>query len=118
MSIWKTLEYLFYLAIFILYFQLSETASIDTTSPVASVATTTERSMTDTLSSSPSGGGKLKRTLEECNNSFSWLCLKLEFVRLLEHLTEQEELRLLNGISVVKDPEAKEIKTSDLMAGK
>ena len=122
---WKTFEYLFYLAIFILYFKLSETASIDTplpdtlTSPVIpQLSTTTERSITDGVNTSSGGASKLKRTLEECGSSFSWLCLKLEFVTFLEHLTEQEELRLLNGISVVKDPEAKEIKTSELMAGK
>ncbi|XP_037815219.1 uncharacterized protein LOC119605938 [Lucilia sericata] len=122
----KTLEYLFYLALFVLYFKLAESASIDTinisttsiTSPSAKdVLTTTARSMTNRGSvRNVEGGSKLKRTLEECNSSFSWMCLKLEFVRILERLTEREELRLLNGISVVKDPEAKEIKTSELMA--
>ncbi|XP_005176898.1 uncharacterized protein LOC101890984 [Musca domestica] len=101
-SSWKTLEYLFYLGIFILLLKFSESASID-------VETTTERSSNENRPS-------VKQTLEECNTSFSWICLKIEFVKILEYLTEREELRLLNGISLVKDPEAKEIKTSELMA--
>ncbi|XP_075144504.1 DUF1676 domain-containing protein Osi16 [Haematobia irritans] len=101
-STWKTLEYLYYLFIFILLLKLSESATIDT-------MTGTERSMNKERPS-------VKQTLEECNTSFSWMCLKIEFVRILETLTEREELRLLNGISLVKDPEAKEIKTSELMA--
>ncbi|XP_065362060.1 uncharacterized protein Osi16 [Calliphora vicina] len=125
MQTWRTLEYLFYLAIFLLYFKLAESASIETmkssststSSSSMDILTTTERSLTDSgISRNVEGGSKLKRTLQECNNSFSWMCLKLEFVRLLERLTEREELRLLNGISVIKDPEAKEIKTSELMA--
>lgn len=122
MQTWRTMEYLFYLAIFILYFKLSQSASIDTSSTTSAntmdILTTTERSFTDSGNSGKtSEGSKLKRMLNECNNAFSWMCLKLELVRLLEQLTEREEFRLLNGVSVVKDPEAKEIKTSELMAG-
>lgn len=98
------MEYLVYLGIFILLLKFSESATID-------ISTTTERSAR--ADDRPS----VKRTLEECNTSFSWMCLKIEFVKILEHLTEREELRLLNGISLVKDPEIKEIKTSELMAG-
>ncbi|XP_013100081.1 uncharacterized protein LOC106082236 [Stomoxys calcitrans] len=101
-STWKTMEYLYYLGIFILLLKLSESASID-------ISSTTERSASKERPS-------VKQTLDECNTSFSWMCLKIEFVRILEHLTEREELRLLNGISLVKDPEVKEIKTSELMA--
>ncbi|KAM7361908.1 DUF1676 domain-containing protein Osi16 [Cochliomyia hominivorax] len=118
MQTWRTLEYLIYLVIFLLYIKLSESASIDTSeTSAADILSTTERSLKDSGTEEKMGGtSKLKRKLEECNNTFSWMCLKLELVGLLEHLTEREELRLLNGISVVKDPQAKEIKTSELMA--
>lgn len=57
--------------------------------------------------------------LNECETAaFSWMCLKIEFVKIMERLAEQQELKVLPGVSVVKDENATELKTSELMAGK
>lgn len=123
----RTLEYLCYLGIFILLFRLSEAATIDLSQTMSNTVSKSVDSAKDYAEpgsatsagrSATASDAGLKQTLEECNTSFSWMCMKLEFIRILESLAEREELRLLNGVSVVKDPEAKEVKTSELMAGK
>lgn len=61
---------------------------------------------------------KAETLLNGCEtSSFSWMCLKIEFVKIMEKLAEQEELNVLPGVSVVKDENATELKTSELMAG-
>lgn len=104
MLLLKTLEYLFYLAWFCLLCKYAEAASVQPTEPSAKYTEPTQRS--------PAVG------LSECESgSFSWMCLKIEFVKIMERLAEQKELNVLPGVSVVKDENATELKTSELMAG-
>ncbi|EDW14709.1 uncharacterized protein LOC6573157 [Drosophila mojavensis] len=103
MLLLKTLEYLFYLAWFCLLCKYAEAASVQPTEPSAKYTEPTQRS--------PAVG------LSECESgSFSWMCLKIEFVKIMERLAEQKELNVLPGVSVVKDENATELKTSELMA--
>lgn len=104
MLLLKTLEYLFYLAWFCLLCKYAEAASVQPTEPSEKYTEPTQRS--------PAVG------LNECESgSFSWMCLKIEFVKIMERLAEQKELNVLPGVSVVKDENATELKTSELMAG-
>ncbi|EDV90706.1 uncharacterized protein LOC6569763 [Drosophila grimshawi] len=99
----KTLEYLFYLACISFFCKYIEAASLQPTE-----ATTMQM---ESPQKSPAA------TLNECeSSSFSWMCLKIEFVKIMERLAEQQELKVLPGVTVVKDENATEMKTSDLMA--
>lgn len=60
---------------------------------------------------------KLKQTIEDCSYTFSWLCLKIEFIQFLDRLMERDEVPLLAGISLVRDIKAKQIKNSEILAG-
>ncbi|XP_017130624.1 uncharacterized protein LOC108148221 [Drosophila elegans] len=105
MLVTKTLEYLFYLALFAFMCKYAQAASVQSTEAPA-VATATLRKPQ-----------KAEGLLNGCEaSSFSWMCLKIEFVKIMEKLAEQEELNVLPGISVVKDDNATELKTSELMA--
>jgi len=107
MLLTKTLEYLFYLALFAFMCKYATAASVQSTEAPA-VATETLRKPQ-----------KAESLLSGCEtSSFSWMCLKIEFVKIMEKLAEQEELNVLPGVSVVKDENAKELKTSELMAGR
>ncbi|XP_017102905.2 uncharacterized protein Osi16 [Drosophila bipectinata] len=101
----KTLEYLFYLALFAFMCKYSQAASVQSTeSPISPTETLKKPQKADSI-------------LNGCEaSSFSWMCLKIEFVKIMEKLAEQEELRVLPGVSVVKDENATELKTSELMA--
>ncbi|XP_016971376.2 uncharacterized protein LOC108038992 [Drosophila rhopaloa] len=105
MLVTKTLEYLFYLALFAFMCKYAQAASVQPTEAPA-VATETLRK--------PQKADSLLNGCE--TSSFSWMCLKIEFVKIMEKLAEQEELNVLPGISVVKDENATELKTSELMA--
>ncbi|XP_017862602.1 PREDICTED: uncharacterized protein LOC108613543 [Drosophila arizonae] len=103
MLLLKTLEYLLYLAWFCLLCKYAEAASVQPTEPSVKYTEPTQRN--------PAVG------LNECESgSFSWMCLKIEFVKIMERLAEQKELNVLPGVSVVKDENATELKTSELMA--
>ncbi|XP_037946861.1 uncharacterized protein LOC119678854, partial [Teleopsis dalmanni] len=114
----KVLEYLCYLVIFILMCKFSDAASIDftETSTVATPTATTSAAPTTANTQSSRKPDTMKRAFGECDTGFSWMCLKVEFVKLIERLGEQEELRLLPGVSVVKDTNVTELKTADMMA--
>ncbi|XP_023163492.2 uncharacterized protein LOC111594436 [Drosophila hydei] len=106
MLLLKTLEYLFYLAWFCFLCKYAEAASIQPTEPSPNhlePMQPTQRNPT--------------MALNECETAaFSWMCLKIEFVKIMERLAEQQELKVLPGVSVVKDENATELKTSELMA--
>lgn len=108
MLLLKTLEYLFYLLWFCFLCKYAQAASVQATEP-APVEMETLHPPKQASSMSPN----------ECEtSSFSWMCLKIEFVKIMERLAEQQELNVLPGVSVVKDENAKELKTSELMAGR
>ncbi|XP_022220762.2 uncharacterized protein LOC111072972 [Drosophila obscura] len=101
----KTLEYLFYLALFAFMCKYGQAASVQST----------EASPIDTEPLRKPQ--KTDMPLNECHtSSFSWMCLKIELVKIMERLAEQQELSVLPGVSVVKDESATEMKTSELMA--
>ena len=103
----KSFEYLFYLVVFILMFKFSQAARIDIIN---------ESVPQKAADMEPSDAGS-KRAIEDCASGFSWMCLKIEFVKLMERLTEQNELNILPGVSVVKDANATALKTAEMMAG-
>ncbi|KAM8705230.1 hypothetical protein ACLKA7_009655 [Drosophila subpalustris] len=106
MLLLKTLEYLFYLAWFCFLCKYAQAASVQPTEP-APVQMETLHPPQKVASMS----------MNECEtSSFSWMCLKIEFVKIMERLAEQQELKVLPGVSVVKDENATELKTSELMA--
>ncbi|KAH8407116.1 hypothetical protein KR222_007434 [Zaprionus bogoriensis] len=106
MLLLKTLEYLFYLLWFCFLCKYAEAATVQPTEPAPIHAETLQPPQR-----SPS------MSMNECETSpFSWMCLKIEFVKIMERLAEQQELSVLPGVSVVKDEHATELKTSELMA--
>lgn len=108
MLLLKTLEYLFYLLWFCFLCKYVEGASVQPTEPAPIHAETLQPPQ-----KAPS------MSMNECETSpFSWMCLKIEFVKIMERLAEQQELSVLPGVSVVRDENATELKTSELMAGK
>ncbi|XP_067624800.1 uncharacterized protein Osi15 [Eurosta solidaginis] len=120
MLLQRNMEYLYYLGFFILILKMSNAATVreEITSensinapPASSHATSTET--TNTPNSKYDG---MKRAFEECHTQFSWMCLKIEFVKIMERLTEKDELVFAPGISIVKDVSAAEVKSNDLMA--
>lgn len=119
-----TVDCLVYLVIFLLYLKIAACASFDVIKPMPATISspgdllkTIDRNGTNEDVAN-SKADRLKHSFEECHNSFSWFCLKAKFVRLLENITAQQEFRLIKGITLVKDPDANETKTADLMAGK
>ncbi|XP_030562933.1 uncharacterized protein LOC115764186 [Drosophila novamexicana] len=107
MLLLKTLEYLFYLAWFCFLCKYAEAASVQPTAAAPQLQ----------MESLPSTQKHPTMSLNECETTtFSWMCLKIEFVKIMERLAEQQELKLLPGVSVVKDENATELKTSELMA--
>lgn len=53
----------------------------------------------------------------ECDTSYSVTCLKLDVVGFLEKLSEKKEYDILPGVSVVKEINASDPKTSEIVAG-
>ncbi|EDW84598.1 uncharacterized protein Dwil_GK13048 [Drosophila willistoni] len=101
----KTLEYLFYLALFAFMCKYGQAANVPTTEPSPVQVETLKQPQ------------KMDPSMNECEISpFSWMCLKIEIVKIMEKLAEQQELNVLPGVSVVKDENATELKTSELMA--
>uniref|UniRef100_A0A0K8U792 Osiris 16 n=1 Tax=Bactrocera latifrons TaxID=174628 RepID=A0A0K8U792_BACLA len=121
----RTMEYLFYLGFFILLLRFAdadaatvrafeEPASENSLkAPPASHSSPTETAGT---SSSNSKRDVMKRAFEECKTQLSWMCLKIEFVKIMERLMERDELKLVPGVSVVRNANATEGKSNDLMA--
>ncbi|KAH8294722.1 hypothetical protein KR018_002190 [Drosophila ironensis] len=105
MLLTKTLEYLFYLALFAFMCKYAQAASVPSTESPSLPTETLKK---------PQRGENMLTGCEA--SSFSWMCLKIEFVKIMEKLAEQQELNVLPGVSVVKDENATELKTSELMA--
>lgn len=60
-----------------------------------------------------------KKILKQCNNNyFNWICLRIEFLKILNSLSAREEVRLLSGVSIVRDVSRRSIKNSVLISGK
>ncbi|XP_053953341.1 uncharacterized protein LOC128860100 [Anastrepha ludens] len=117
----RTMDYIFYFGFFVLLLKCTDAAIVpnseDTISensikpPPASHLTPSE-----TASTNSNKHDTMKRAFEECRTQFSWMCLKIEFVKIMERLTEKDELLLVPGISVVRNVNASEVKSNDLMA--
>ncbi|XP_054728875.1 uncharacterized protein LOC129237916 [Anastrepha obliqua] len=115
------MDYIFYFGFFVLLLKRADAAIVpnseDTISensikpPPASHLTPSE-----TASTNSNKHDTMKRAFEECRTQFSWMCLKIEFVKIMERLTEKDELLLVPGISVVRNVNASEVKSNDLMA--
>ncbi|ALC46820.1 Osi16 [Drosophila busckii] len=105
MLLLKTLEYLFYLLWFCFLCKYAQAASVQPTEPAPIQIETLQ-----------APAQKVSAQLECETSMFSWMCLKLEFVKIMERLAEQRVLNVLPGVSVVKDENATELKTSELMA--
>uniref|UniRef100_A0A1B0B2X2 Osiris 16 n=1 Tax=Glossina palpalis gambiensis TaxID=67801 RepID=A0A1B0B2X2_9MUSC len=58
-----------------------------------------------------------KKILKKCNNNyFNWICLRIEFLKILDSLSAREEVRLLSGVSIVRDVSRQPIKNSALIS--
>lgn len=121
------MEYLYYLGFFILLIRFAdadaatvrtfeESASENSlVAPPASHPTSTETTGTRNNNNKRD---VIRRAFEECRTQLSWMCLKIEFVKIMERLMEKDELLLVPGVSVVRNINATEVKSNDLMAGR
>lgn len=117
----KTLEYLIQLTLVVLVLKLTDGATFNIQPEQqlrqqypedSTIATPTTKEDTTTIRPDT-----MRRAFGECDTELSWMCLKIEFVKLMERLTERAEINLMPGISVVKDANATEQKTTEMMAG-
>lgn len=122
----RTMEYLTYLGLFILLlrFHDSDAATVHTFEELSSenslkAPPASHPPPTETTGTSNSNNKRdvIKRAFEECRTQLSWMCLKIEFVKMMERLMEKDELKLVPGVSVVRNVNATELKSNDLMAG-
>ncbi|XP_055852915.1 uncharacterized protein LOC129916801 [Episyrphus balteatus] len=59
---------------------------------------------------------EMKKSIDNCETEFSFTCLKLEFVKLLERLIERKEIDILPGISLIQDTSVTVQKNTELIA--
>ncbi|XP_030371713.1 uncharacterized protein LOC115621998 [Scaptodrosophila lebanonensis] len=110
MLLLKTLEYLFYLLLLAFMCKYAQAASLQPTE--ATAAPTMPAETLKEPQKEP-----MRNPMDDCEiSAFSWMCLKIEFVKIMERLAELQEVTVLPGVSVVKDVNATELKTSELMA--
>ncbi|XP_054086464.1 uncharacterized protein LOC105212404 [Zeugodacus cucurbitae] len=102
----RTMEYLFYLAFFILLLRFADAATVRTSEDAPS-----ENSL-----KAPPKRDVMRRAFEECRTQLSWMCLKIEFVKIMERLMDKDELSLVPGVSIVRNVNATKVKSNDLMA--
>lgn len=53
----------------------------------------------------------------ECKKDKSWMCLKLELMNFIEKFSEEEELKIVPGMSLVRDFNVTQHSISDIIAG-
>ncbi|XP_017461303.1 PREDICTED: uncharacterized protein LOC108354638, partial [Rhagoletis zephyria] len=119
----RTMEYLIYLGFFILLLKFADAATVPTSEDTISENSIkpppfSHLTSTDSISRSTSNTKRdaMKRAFAECRTQWSWFCLKIEFVKIMERLAVKDELSIAPGISVVRNVNASEVKSNDLMA--
>lgn len=53
---------------------------------------------------------------KDCNKSYSATCLKLDVVSFVDKLSENEDLGILPGVSLVKENDSKDVPASEVVA--
>ncbi|KAK9879982.1 hypothetical protein WA026_008491 [Henosepilachna vigintioctopunctata] len=58
---------------------------------------------------------KIDRISQDCNNSYSMTCLKLNLVNFVDKMNEQESYSIIPGVSLVRESTSNQVNTADIV---
>lgn len=60
---------------------------------------------------------EISSSVRDCKNDYSTSCFKLDIANFVERFAKVNDVKLLKGISLVKDEDSNDTSTADIVAG-